>query len=227
MQLKSRFIIFYLILACVLFCFLNNRLIADNISSQSQNLNEKQADFSNRNLYPQKLLYPDYFKKSDEITWENIKDSLSFKIAFLRGRRPEKIYVRCHRFQRRITKFVGQAVKDGELDIKEINNDFLFNEKTGIEKVFPTLPKIPSANCEFHSFGNLKDSCVLYCDYHGIDLESDFFKNHREKFDASKPLVTADDIAEFIIFSPSLFMLVIIGLLIPRKKKSFPISTSK
>ena len=215
-----------MILAVFLSFFSVSILSADNNSSQSLNLSEKQFE-NNNEQFPQKLLYPDYFKNTDAITWENIKDSLSFKIAFLRGRRPEKIYNRCHKFQRRITKFVGQAVKDGELNISKIENDFLFTENSGIETVFEALPKQPSANCEFHSFGNLKESCVLYCDYHGIDLESDFFKNHRKEFDASKPFITSDDIAELILFLPSLFMLVIIGILWPRKRKAIPLKTSE
>ncbi len=226
MQIKSRIHISFLLLAIVLSCFSLNSLTAENISSQSLNLNNQQTDSSFTNQYPQKLLYPDYYKSTDEITWENIKDFLSFKLAFLRGRRPEKVYVRCHRFQRRITKFVGQAIKDGELDVKQIDNDFLFKENSGIEKVFPSIPKMPSANCEFHSFGNLKNDCVLYCDYHGIDLESDFFKNHRKELEKSKPFLTSEDIADIILFSPSLVMLVIIGILLPRKKKTILSDTS-
>lgn len=228
MQLKSQNVVnSLLILAVFLLSFSLNSLQAEN-SSESLNLTSKSnTNPSEATKLPAKMLYPDYFRKTEEISWENIKDALNFKLAFLRGRRPVKEYVKCYRFQKRITKFVGKAIKDEEIKIKDINNDFLFNDGSGIEVVFSTLPVSPSSSCNFHSFGDLKKNCIFYCEYHGLDIDNDFFKAHQKEIDASKPFISADDIAEFILFSPVLLMLIIIYFLLPRKKEPIQETTKE
>lgn len=227
MQLKSQNVVAsFLILAVFLSYFSLNSLQAENASESNELATKQLSNTSDTTSLPAKMLYPDYFRKTDEISWENIKDALNFKLAFLRGRRPVKEYVKCYRFQKRITKFVGKAVINGEVDIKDINNDFLFHEGSGIEVVFSTLPVAPSSSCNFHSFGDLKKNCVFYCDYHGLDIDNDFFKTHQKEIEATKPFISADDIAEFILFSPVLLMPIIIFFLLPKKKQPIPETTN-
>lgn len=169
---------------------------------------------------PDKLLYPDYYRKHDSLTWDNIKDSLLFKLFFLRGRRPKAPYLICHKFQRKIYKSVDREVANNNLKINKIDNELLFKENSEITKIINPQPKLVDPRCNYHSFGDISKGCVIYCDYHGIDYESDFFKNHKKELEASRPLLISDDVAELIIFSPFLIILVIvIVLLIPKKKK--------
>lgn len=197
-------------------------LLADNnIASNALKLSEKASQSEKGNNLPNLFLYPDYFKNSDQITWENIKKELFFKYSYLKGKRPEKPYVKCHKFQRRITKFIKEAIVSGTINISEVNNNFLFTMGSGIEKVFTSKPIIPDEkHCKFHSIGNLKENCLIYCDYHGMDFNNDFFNNHKDLFEKQKPFLVAEDIAELIIFIPTFILFcIVISLLISRHRK--------
>ena len=62
----------------------------------------------------------------------------------------------------------------------------------------------------------------MYCDAHGVDFESEFYKKHKKELEASRALVTASDIAEIIFFIPTLVFPIIAFILL--RKASFTIS---
>ncbi len=216
MQLKLQTIILSIILTAFLFSF-NNIIFANNSTESLKIENTANLVFDETNL-PQKLLYPDFFKTRDELNWSNIKNELDFKFKYLRGIRPVKEYNRCHWLQRKITKFIKEAIINGKLKIEKIDNDFLFKKGSEIERVL-SLPSAPTKMCEYHSYGDLTKDCVIYCDYHGIDYESDFFKKHQKQLEASKPFITSEDIAELIIFLPTFIIFIIVLFLLFHKKR--------
>lgn len=212
MQLKSVGFIKYLIITVFLFSY-----SSESFADTSSNIEEKITRPIQQ--LPRTLLYSGYFQERDKLTWNNIKEELYFKLDYFKGRRPVKNYVRCHRFQRRITKFISEAIASGALNITEINNDFLFKKGSDFEKILSIQPP-PSNFCNFHSYGDLKSDCIIYCDYHGIDYESKFFKEHQKELEAARPIITSEDVAELIIFSPTFAVFVIVlFLLIPKKRK--------
>ena len=206
----------WIILAICFFISLN---IQNSKADNSKIIENKTASETNlSNKLPDSLLNASYFKNHNEINWKNIKEELIFKKYFFTGRRPEKPYTKCHKFQRRISRAIDRSIANKEIDLKLVDNNFLFGEKSSIEKIISPLPKSPSAQCNFHSIGDLSKGCVLYCDYHGIDYESDFFKQHRKEIESAQPFLKSEDIAEIIIFSPYLLILVIIWFMWPKKK---------
>ena len=201
---------------CVLiaYIFFNVFILhAENLvvpNSNNSNLSEKP---------PASLLNAKYFIKHNEITWENIKEELEFKKSFFLGRHPEKPFIRCHKYQRRIVRAIDRTAQNNELKINKIDNEFLFGEDSSIEEILSPQVKAPSINCNFHSIGDITKGCVIYCDYHGMDLESDYFKKYQKEFEATRPFITSEDVSEIIIFSPSLLMFVIIGIMLRKKKR--------
>lgn len=185
---------------------------------QAQNLATNSANITLENI-PKELLYPEYFKLHDMLLWENIHKELIFKIRFFTGRRPQKDYISCHKFQRRISRAIDRAASENKLTFSVVDNKLLFDKDSGFEKILSPQPNLSNKSCNYHSLGDINKGCVLYCDYHGIDFESNFFKQNRSKLEIYKPLILPEDIAEFIIFSPSIIILIIILFLLTKKKK--------
>lgn len=214
MVLKEHKIKWIILAICFFISYNIHNSEADDLKSTDS---KTASDTYLSNQLPSSLLNAVYFKNHNEINWNNIKDELIFKKNFFTGRRPEKPYTRCHKFQRRITRAIDRSLANKEIELKVVDNNFLFGENSSIERIL-SQPKSPSALCNFHSIGDLSKGCVLYCDYHGIDFESDFFKQHRKEIESSQPFLKSEDIAEIIIFSPYLLMLVIIWFMWPKKK---------
>ncbi len=199
----------------IIFTFFSSRLKADNISINTSEKNS--VDISNDLSSYDKLFYPDYYRNHDLLTWDNIVDELKFKIAYLTGKRPVKEYMRCHMFQRRITKFLKLSLENRVLSFDKVDNSFLFDKDSSIKKVLSDL-RPPSIFCVFHSIGDVRKDCVIYCDYHGIDYESNYYKNNINKFDKDKPFIISEDIADFILFIPNLLILIIICYFFTKKR---------
>ena len=191
--------------------FISGVLQAQEVASESKQISQE--------TLPKELLYPEYFRIHDLLLWENISKELKFKLRFLTGRRPQKDYIPCHKFQRRISRAIDRAASEGKLAFTVVDNQLLFNKDSGFEKILSPQPSLSNQNCNYHSLGDISKGCVLYCDYHGIDFESDFYKKNKSKLEISKPLVLPEDIAEIIVFSPSLLVLLVIYFLLPKKKK--------
>lgn len=218
---------FLLLITIALLSFIQfNSSFATDLASSTNN----QINNSNQlsvNSFPSNLIYAEYFKNRDKLTWKNIKDCLNFKLMYLKGRRPKPEYTFCHIFQRRTYRAIDRFSKENQLPVKEIDNDFLFGKDSEINKIL-TPQKQKDSKCVYHSFGDLTKGCVMYCDYHGVDFESDFFKEHKKEFEASQPYINSDDIAELILFSPTLiFLAFIIILVIPKKKNNSLLNTKK
>ena len=159
---------------------------------------------------PEKMLYPEWLRASDYITWHNVKRALYYKFRFLRGRRPTTPEVVCHKFQRRISRAVDRYVTKGfPLPFSEINDYVLFSPESSIDQILSPRPKLIMRSCSYHSYGDIKKGCVMYCDIHGVDHESEFYHEHRKELEASKPFLTSEDVAEMILFLPSLIILFI------------------
>ena len=203
---------------CILF---SERLYADNAASVSNSITDINRSSTASETFPADLLYPKYFKSHDLLLWENIKQDLMFKLRFLVGRRFAQPYTFCHKFQRRITRAVDRAVNEGKVDITKIDNKLLFEENQVIDKILTPQPKLLNSSCVYHSFGDIRKGCVLYCEYHGMDFESDFYIDHKKELEAAKPFITSEDIAELIIFLPSVILMIIVLLFLPDKKKFF------
>ena len=198
-------------------CFLvTNCLSAEPIASNSNSIS-----------LPQELLYPEYFKIHDMILWENIKKELIFKFRFLTGRHPQKDYLFCHKFQKRISRAIDRAASENQLFFNVVDNKLLFDKDSGFDKILSPQSSRQNNKCNYHSFGDISKGCVIYCDYHGIDFESDFYKNHKKELEASKPLIIPEDIADFIIFTPSLLILIIIYFLLKKETRQNKIETAK
>ena len=192
--------------------FLSDKLQAQNLATNSTNITLDNI--------PKELLYPEYFRIHDMLLWENIRKELIFKFRFLTGRRPKKDYIPCHKFQRLISRAIDRAASENKLTFSVIDNKLLFDKDSDFEKILSPQPTLRDKNCNYHSFGDIKNGCVLYCDYHGIDFESEFFKKNRSRLEINKPLILPEDIAELIIFSPSILILIVIFFLLPKKKKT-------
>ncbi len=210
MKLIKRFnLVFSVLLFFSLFLF--SKLQAQNLATNSANVTLENI--------PQELLYPEYFKQHDMLLWENIHKELIFKIRFLTGRHPQKDYISCHKFQRRISRAIDRAASENKLTFSVVDNKLLFDKDSGFENILSPQPTLSNKSCNYHSLGDISKGCVLYCDYHGIDFESNFFKQNRSKLEIYKPLILPEDIAELIIFSPSIIILIVILFLFPKKKK--------
>ena len=177
--------------------------------------------------FPKELLYPEYFRINDLLLWENIRKELVFKLRFLTGRRPVKDYTPCHKFQRRISRAIDRAASEGKLEFSEVDNKLLFDKNTGFEKIISPQPSLLDVKCNYHSIGDINNGCILYCDYHGIDFECEFYKKYRKELEITKPLIIPEDVAELILFSPSLLVLLVIYFLLPKKKTPIPSITSE
>ena len=173
------------------------------------------------NDLPKSLLYPKYFQKTDEITWENVKTQLRQKMRFLFGFRHKNLYMGCHKFQKRIANAIDRTVSNNEnLPFDEIDNRVLFSKYSRITEILSPQPTMIIPGCSYHSYGDIRKGCVLYCDVHGTDFDSEFYKKNKEALEAAKPFITSGDVAEIILFSPSLLMFPIIYFGFLRKKKS-------
>jgi hypothetical protein len=190
---------------------ISNALEAQEITTEAKTVSQESI--------PKELLYPEYFRIHDLLLWENIKKELIFKFRFFTGRRPQKDYTHCHKFQKRISRAIDRAASEGKLPFDIVDNKLLFDKNSNFDKIISPQPKISNNNCNYHSLGDINHGCVLYCDYHGIDFESDFFKQNKSKLEINKPLILPEDIADIIIFSPSLLVLIIIYFLLPKRKK--------
>ena len=206
--------LFFIFSVFFLFFTINN-LQAEEATNIASNL-------SINNSLPNELIYPEYFKVHDSLLWENIRKELVFKLNFLTGKRPVKDYISCHKFQRRISRAVDRTASEGNLFFDVVDNKLLFGKDSGFEKILSPQPTLRFKKCNYHSIGNIKEGCVLYCDYHGMDFESYFYKQHKEELECSKPIIIAEDIAELILFLPFLLVLVIIYFLLPKNKNLPP-----
>ena len=212
MKLISKRLNLAILLFLATLVFVSNDLLAEETASASPTLSQE--------TFPKELLYPEYFKVNDMLLWENIRKELIFKMRFFTGKHPQKEYISCHKFQRRISRAIDRASSEGKLSFSIVDNKLLFGKDSGFEKILSPQPNLSNkSRCNYHSFGDISKGCVLYCDYHGIDFESDFYKQNKSKLEIYRPLIIPEDIAELIIFSPSILVLIIIFSLLPKKKK--------
>lgn len=203
---------YFLVYVCLLFCFEVLPGVYGEIDANSQKI----ASF------PDAMLYPSFFKSEDLLLWDNIKAELEHRIKFLKGRRPVKLYSVCHKYQRLICRAVDRASADNSLPFSTIDNNLLFVKNSPLTKILSPQPSLKIKGCNYHSFGDISKGCVMYCDAHGVDFESEFYKKHKKELEASRALVTASDIAEIIFFIPTLVFPIIAFILL--RKASFTIS---
>lgn len=206
-----------------LFCLSVNLVFAvgPNVASGSQKTEDVIQD-----ALPASMLYPSDFKSHDYLLWSNIKEELQHRIKFITGRHPVKLYSFCHKFQRRISKAIDRAAQENELTFSEIDNELLFGENSEITKIITPQPTLRLKICNYHSYGDITKGCILYCDAHGVDFESDFYKEHKKELEASRPAIIASDIAELIVFSPILIFPLLAVFLIIRNKKQRKLKTN-
>lgn len=209
--IQRRLNLFFLLFLTASF-FISSDLQAAETASDSISLSVEN--------FPKELLYPEYFRIHDMLLWENIRKELIFKLRFLTGKRPQKDYISCHKFQRRISRAIDRASSESKLTFSTVDNKLLFDKDSGFEKILSPQPTLLNKSCNYHSLGDISKGCILYCDYHGIDFESEFYKQNKNKLEIYKPLILPEDVAELIIFLPSILVLMVISfLLLPKKKK--------
>ena len=209
--IQRRLNLFFLLFLTASF-FISSDLQAAETASDSISLSVEN--------FPKELLYPEYFRIHDMLLWENIRKELIFKLRFLTGKRPQKDYISCHKFQRRISRAIDRASSESKLTFSTVDNKLLFDKDSGFEKILSPQPTLLNKSCNYHSLGDISKGCILYCDYHGIDFESEFYKQNKNKLEIYKPLILPEDVAELIIFLPSILVLmVILFLLLPKKKR--------
>lgn len=159
-------------------------------------------------LVPREILYPEYFQRTDQLSLRNIMAELRFRFEFVMGIKPEPRYRYCYKMQKRIEKALERMIAaEKKLPFKFIDDALLFNMESPLAEYLKPVPLKINERCGYKSFGELGGSGIIYCVYHGLDGDSDFYKRHQHQFEGARPFITAFDIVELMIFLPAMLVL--------------------
>ncbi|GAB4267211.1 MAG: hypothetical protein Kow0029_01570 [Candidatus Rifleibacteriota bacterium] len=165
-------------------------------------LSDNTASFSND------IFYPEYFKQTDEITIGNLINEFKNRYEFFFGIGADQRHRQCFRLQDRINKWLKREKKQkGFVTYKWLDDEIIFNEESPLQQQIRPKPRKVDDCCSYVSFGKLGEDGAVFCKYHGPDPQSEFYQNHIHRFTALRPLITAYDITEILIFIP--FIMVI------------------
>ena len=82
---------FILLITFLLFPSIHILLAEGNVDNTLKSPDNKSISKSEDFItLPNSFLYPEYFRNTDQITWDNIKNELSFKNNYFKGKRPEQ-----------------------------------------------------------------------------------------------------------------------------------------
>lgn len=171
------------------------------------NLAPYQAEQVTTDVIPAEILYPEYFQRIDKLSLRNIMAELHFRFEFILGIGPESGSRNCYKMQKRIHKALERmTAAEKIIPFKFIDDLLLFNMESPLADYLKPMPLKTSERCSYKSFGELGGSGVVYCVYHGPDSDSDFYQRHQHKFEAARPIFTAFDLVELMIFMPAMLI---------------------
>jgi len=173
-------------------------------------LESYQSSGDDLNTLSENFFYPPYFRETDRITLSNLIAEIRFRFEFFAGISPESKHSSCFVMQNRINRAVEKMrAEKSELPFKRIDDNLIFNESSPLSEYLKPVPRKIAPRCSFRSVGNLDNDVVVYCTFHGISFDTDFYARHRHRFDSARPLINSFEIVEMLIFFPTLLILPI------------------
>ena len=163
------------------------------------------------------ILYPEYFCERDRVTLNNIISEFRFRLRFFLGSRPEHGWKNCFKMQNRIEHGLRRMLEaEKSLPFKRLDDNLLYNPESPLLQYLRPIPLKSSEKCSFKSLGELGHGGAVYCVYHGLNHNSDFYRHHQHEFDNARPFITAYDVVEIMIFLPALLILPITWMIMKR-----------
>ncbi len=204
-------------------------LLCVNTIFGAENENIDIADYQNifmsEDEVNDSVFYPDYFRDVDRLSYRNIIAEFKFRLEFIAGLRPRPSFLACFEHQGKITAAVNNLKQNqGRLGFKRIDDALLNSENSPLKGLVKSPGRRLSLNCSYQTIGNLEESGTIYCTYHGPSHSSPFHKQNIDRFMQARPILTAFDLVELMIFLPALISLPIIWLITKKllEKKSQP-----
>ncbi len=166
---------------------------------------------------PDDLLYPPYFQETDQITINNVIAEIRSRFEFISGVRPEPSYLICFKMQHRIDKALERTfTARKELPFSYIDDRLIYHPESPFFEYLRPMPMKSTDFCSFKSFGDLLHGGTVYCAYHGPDINGKFYRDHQHELEKSRPLFTAFDLVELLIFLPALLIIPVIWLIMKK-----------
>jgi hypothetical protein len=166
---------------------------------------------------PDEILYPRFFRESDKISLQNIANEIRARLDFFKGLRPEPSYFNCYKMQRRIEKSLERMLAaEKHLPFNFIDDRLIYDPLSPLFEHLRPMPLKSTDFCSFKSYGSLAGSGTVYCVYHGSDIRGDFFQRHQREANDIRPLMTAFDVVELLIFLPALLLIPVIWLILKK-----------
>ena len=166
---------------------------------------------------PQELLYPEYFRKTDQINLPNLMNEFRARFEFFSGMGSEPSYRSCFKMQRRIYKGLERMIASaGCLPFNRIDDALIYSDDSPLLEYLRPMPLKTSDFCSFRSFGDPMASGTVYCVFHGADMDGQFYQTHLLEFNAARPAITVFDLVEMLIFLPALFIIPVVWLILKK-----------
>lgn len=198
-------VFFLLMLVLPLVPAIHNRSV---LLAQEFDLTPYQQTVASDAAIPAEILYPPFFRKIDAINLKNVYREIRSRFHFFAGLRLEPSYFNCYKMQRRIDKALERMVADkGALLFSSLDDRLLYDRNSPLEPYLRPMPLKSDISCTFKSFGDLRHGGIIYCAYHGPDVNGSFYKEHYDKIAQARPVFTSFDMVELIIFLPALLIL--------------------
>ncbi len=166
---------------------------------------------------PDELLYPEYFRKTDQITIANLVNEFRARFEFFSGMGSEPSYHSCFKMQRRIYRGLERMIASaGHLPFNRIDDALIYSDDSPFFEHLRPMPLKTTDYCSFRSFGDLPASGTVYCIYHGTDMNGRFYQAHLQEFNATRPAFTVFDLVELLIFLPALLIIPVVWLILKK-----------
>lgn len=176
--------------------------------AQEFDLTPYQQTIASDATIPAEILYPPFFRGIDAINLKNIYREIRSRVHFFAGLRLEPSYFNCYKMQRRIDKALERMVEDkGGLPFSSLDDLLLYGQNSPLEPYLRPMPLKSETSCTFKSFGDLRHGGIIYCAYHGPDVNGSFYKEHFDEISRARPIFTSFDMVELLIFLPALLIL--------------------
>lgn len=178
------------------------------LSAQEFDLTPYQQPVASAAAIPAEILYPPFFREIDAINFKNIYREIRSRFHFFAGLRLEPSYFNCYKMQRRIDKALERMIADkGKLPFASLDDRLLYDQNSPLEPYLRPMPLKSTTDCTFKSFGDLRHGGIIYCAYHGPDVNGSFYKEHYAEISQARPIFTSFDMVELMIFLPALLIL--------------------
>ncbi len=177
-------------------------------SAQGFDLTPYQQPVASAAAIPAEILYPPFFREIDAVNFKNVYREIRSRFQFFAGLRLEPSYFNCYKMQRRVDKALERMVTaSGALSFSSLDDRLLYDQNSPLEPYLRPMPLKSTVNCTFKSFGDLRHGGIIYCAYHGPDVNGQFYQNHFAEISQARPFFTSFDMVELLIFLPALLIL--------------------